>query len=71
MCKATYEFLVENGVIYGRIPGFDGVWATAETLEACREELLEVLEDWILIGLRMNHELPVIDGIDLKVEKVA
>jgi hypothetical protein len=41
------------------------VWANADTLEACRDELQEVLEDWILIGVRLGHTLPVIDGISL------
>jgi predicted RNase H-like HicB family nuclease len=37
-----------------------GVWANADTLEACREELREVLEEWIILGLKMGHHIPVI-----------
>jgi predicted RNase H-like HicB family nuclease len=65
MRHAHYEILPESGTIFGNIPGLDGVWAEADTLEACREELQEVLEDWIMHGLRMGHPLPVVDGIDL------
>ena len=42
MHKATYKILPE-GTFFGEIPDFNGVWANAETLEACREELKEVL----------------------------
>jgi hypothetical protein len=29
------------------------------SLDACRKELQEVLEDWILLGIRLGHTLPV------------
>ncbi len=38
MRLAKYEIL-EDGQYYGEIPGFNGVWAQADNLEACREEL--------------------------------
>jgi predicted RNase H-like HicB family nuclease len=65
MHHAKYEILPDDGTYYGEIPECQGVWANAATLEACRDELQEVLEDWIMIGLRLGHELPVIDGISL------
>lgn len=46
MRLAKYEIL-EDGQYYGEIPGFQGVWASSENLEACREELQSVLEDWL------------------------
>lgn len=62
--RAKYE-IIEDGQYYGEIPGFDGVWSSAGTLEDCREELRETLEDWLVLGLRMGHALPVVDGINL------
>jgi predicted RNase H-like HicB family nuclease len=59
MRRATYEIL-SDGTVYGEISGFQGVYANAETLEACREQLQEVLEGWIVLGLRMGHSLPVV-----------
>jgi predicted RNase H-like HicB family nuclease len=53
---------------YGEIPGFQGVYANAETLENCRELLQEVLEGWIILGLRLQHELPVVDNLDLNLQ---
>jgi hypothetical protein len=41
------------------------VWANADLLDACREELQSTLEDWIILGLRMGHVLPVVAGIIL------
>jgi predicted RNase H-like HicB family nuclease len=68
MHQATYEIL-PDGTFYGEIPGFQGVYANEKTLEACREQLQEVLEGWIILGLRLGHTLPVVDGIELAVEQ--
>lgn len=69
--KAKYEILEDDGTFYGEIPGFDGVWANAETLDECREELAEVLEEWIFLHLSDKTSLPTVDGINLSVEKVS
>lgn len=61
---ATYEQLGDSS-FYAEIPGLDGLWANATTLEACRDELKSVLEGWIVLGLRLGHELPIVDEIDL------
>jgi predicted RNase H-like HicB family nuclease len=70
MRRATYEIL-SDGTYYGEIPGFQGVYANDGTLEDCRQKLQEVLEGWIVLGLRLGHTLPVVDGIALSVEKEA
>ncbi len=62
--QAHYE-LMENGRFWGEIPPLKGVWAEGQTLEECRDTLREVLEDWLLIGLRRGHHIPVIEGLDL------
>ena len=71
MGKAKYEILLDDGTFYGEIVGFDGVYANADTLEACRDELAEVLEEWILLRVERHLPLPVVDGIELKIKKVA
>lgn len=70
MHKAQYEIL-EDGTYYGEIPGFSGVFANATTLEACRDQLQEVLEDWIVLGLQLGHHLPEVDGLTLEMRKEA
>lgn len=67
MKEAKYEILEDDGTFYGEIPGFDGVWANAGTLEGCRDELEEVLEGWIVLSLSKNLPLPTVDGISLEV----
>lgn len=64
MRKAKYE-LTEDGRYFGWIQPCHGCWAEAATLEACRDELRETLEDWLLLGLQLGHRLPVIDRINL------
>jgi predicted RNase H-like HicB family nuclease len=71
MEAAHYELLENDEGFYGEIPTAPGVWATGSTLEACRKELLEVLEEWIIVGIAMGHELPEFDGVTIKVESVA
>lgn len=68
MRRATYEILPDDGSFYGEIPGFQGVYANAATLEACREELQEVLEEWIVVRLTDNLELPSVDGLELSIK---
>ena len=70
MRQAHYEILPDGEGYFGSIPDLQGVWANAETLEACREELREVLEEWILIGLKMGHSIPQIDDNELRVKKL-
>jgi predicted RNase H-like HicB family nuclease len=71
MRQARYEMLTDDGSFYGEIAGFEGVYANAETLEACRDELEEVLEEWILFRVSRNLSLPVVDGLSLTIKEVA
>lgn len=71
MRKAHYELLTDDKLYYAEIPGFEGIYATAETLEDCREELQSVLEDWLLLSIYKNLPIPVVDDISLEVKYVA
>lgn len=66
MRRAHYEMIDDTKPFYGSIPECQGVWASGETLEACRDELQDVLEDWLALGLRLGHPIPGIDGIRLE-----
>ncbi len=65
--RAKYEILSDDGTFYSEIPGFDGVYGNASALEACREELQEFLEDWILFRVSRNLPLRIIDEIELTI----
>lgn len=71
MHQAKYKILPDDGTFYGEISGFQGVWANTDTLEVCREELEEVLEEWIFLRVSRNLALPVVDGIELSIKEVA
>lgn len=62
MARAEYDKL-EDASFSGHIPSCKGVIAFAETLRECEDELRSTLEDWLLVGLKLGHALPVIDGI--------
>lgn len=70
MIKARYEIL-EDKSFFGEIPDFNGLYANEPNLEECRNELEDTLEDWILLSISKHLPLPIIDGIELKVEETA
>lgn len=71
MIKAHYEILQDDNSYYGEIPGFEGVYANATDLETCRNELKEVLEEWILLRISRNLKIPKVEGLNLKIVDVA
>lgn len=64
LAHAVYDKL-EDGTFAGKIPECPGVVAFGATLRDCEDQLHSTLEDWILIGLKLGHPLPVVGGIDL------
>lgn len=62
---AQYK-LLEDGTYFGEIPGLDGVWANGKGLEECRDELQEVLEEWILLKFRDGEDVP---GFHLNIDR--
>ena len=68
---AKYEILPDDGSYYGEIPECNGVYANSNTLEGCREELREVLEEWVLFRIHRNLSLPAIEGIELTIKEIA
>ncbi|MCB0228829.1 MAG: type II toxin-antitoxin system HicB family antitoxin [Anaerolineales bacterium] len=67
MAQASYDKL-EDESYFGRVPSCTGVVAFGATLRECEQELQSTLEDWVLLGLKLRHALPVIDEIDLNTE---
>ena len=69
MARAVYDKLEDN-TFAGQIPQCKGVIAFGNTLRECEDELRSTLEDWILLGLKLGHPLPVIAEIDLNKEPI-
>lgn len=64
MSEAEYEKL-DDGSYAGNIQSCKGVVSFGNTLKECENELRSTLEDWIYLGLRQGHRLPVLKGINL------
>ena len=64
MRRAKYKIL-EDGTYYGWIEELPGVWASATSLDECRQELQSVVEDWLLLGLKLGHRITPLANIDL------
>lgn len=68
--KAQYKEL-DHGTWFAEIPGFEGVWANGDTVEKCRHELKEVLEEWLILKIRDQDTIPKIEGAEIKIKEVA
>ncbi len=70
--RAKYEIL-EDGIYMATVGGLQGVIAVGDTIEECRQDLIEVIEGWIALRLRMGDSIPPIDGvtIDISTEPIA
>jgi predicted RNase H-like HicB family nuclease len=64
MKQAQYKVL-EDGTYFGELVFWRGIWSNAATLEECRTELQEVLEEWILLALKAGEMIPVLGELDL------
>ncbi|WP_462272646.1 type II toxin-antitoxin system HicB family antitoxin [Methanohalophilus sp.] len=57
--RAKYEIIEdEEEPYYGEIPELEGVWATGTSLEECRNNLEEIIEEWLVLRLRRNLPIP-------------
>ena len=64
MTRAKYK-IIDDGTYFGEVPRLEGVWANAKTLENCRQELQEVLEDWLIVKLRDGDTIPRVGRVQL------
>ncbi len=70
LALADYDKL-EDGTFSGKIDQCPDVISFGNALEECWSNVHSTLEDWILLGLRLGHELPRIKGINLNQERHA
>jgi len=56
---------IEDGRYFASIPGFKGLWADGDTQNECRSELRDCLEEWLVIALREDDELPELAEVSL------
>lgn len=61
IAEAVYEKL-DDGSFAGSIATCKGVVAFGDTLKECEAELRSTLEDWILVGQKLGHGFPSVNG---------
>ena len=60
--RARYELIQDDEPFYGEVPGIEGVWATGLTLETCRSNLADAVEDWLVFSIAKGLPIPELDG---------
>jgi len=60
--KAKYEIINDEEPYYGEIPEIKGVWASGKSLEECRQQLRETLDEWLILSFKKNLPIPGIRG---------
>lgn len=68
--RARYE-LLPDGTFAATVRGLRGVVATGGTLEACRRDLAEVIEEWLLVRVARGLDIPTLDGATVKVRRAS
>jgi predicted RNase H-like HicB family nuclease len=68
--RAQYQ-LLPGGRFAATVRGLRGVIATGDTLEACRRDLAEVIEEWLLVRVSRGLSIPSLDGATVKVRRAS
>jgi len=66
--RARYDKL-DDGIFCAEVSRLRGVLATGETLEECRNQLAEVVEEWVLIRVAKGLAVPPLGKVEVKVRK--
>jgi predicted RNase H-like HicB family nuclease len=64
--RAQYRLLAD-GTFCATVRGLRGVIGTGTTLETCRRDLAEVVEEWVLVRVARGLAVPALDGVTLSV----
>ena len=68
--RAQYR-LLDDGSFAATVRGLRGLIATGVTLEACRDELSEVVEEWVLVRVAKGLAIPSLDGATVRVRRAS
>ena len=70
--SAHYEIIEDAEPFYGEVPSLAGIWATGKTLEECRHNLAEAIEDWVLFSIAKGLPIPALGEVSIHLpEKTA
>lgn len=65
--RAQYKKL-DDGEFCSTVTGLRGVIATGRTLEECRDQLSEVIEEWVLVRVAQGLSVPRLGGVTVEVK---
>jgi predicted RNase H-like HicB family nuclease len=68
--RAHYR-VVDDGLYCATVTGLPGVVATGKTLEACREQLVEVIEEWLLVHVAQGLKIPRLGTATVQVKRAS
>ncbi len=68
--RAHYAHL-DDGTFCATVPGLRGVIATGASLEACRDQLAEVIEEWVLVRIAKGLSVPSLGGAKVEGRKAS
>ena len=63
---AKYEIIDDEEPYYGEVPELQGVWASGKSLEECRKNLEEVIDEWIIIRLKKGLFIPPLGNFNFE-----
>ena len=62
LARAEYKVIEDDDPYFASVPELPGVWASGRTVEECRKELIEVIEEWIVARLQRGLPIPPLGG---------
>jgi predicted RNase H-like HicB family nuclease len=68
---AHYEIIQDEEPFYGEVPPLKGVWASGKTLEECRRNLAEAIEDWVLFSVAKGLPIPALGEVTIRLPEKA
>lgn len=68
--RARYR-QVDGGLFCATVPGLRGVIATGTNLEACRNQLAEVVEEWVLVRVARGLPVPRLGGVSVEIRQAS
>jgi predicted RNase H-like HicB family nuclease len=68
--RAAYS-AVDGGMFCATVAGLPGVIATGRTLEACRDQLAEVVEEWVLVRVSLGLAVPRLGTVRVHVKRAS
>lgn len=68
--RAEYKIIESDEPVFVSVPGLNGAWATGKTIEEARAELIEVIEEWLVLGIKLGHTIPAIGDAMINVPTI-